>query len=153
MHPDTVITTREQQNMRKSAIGIALAASLLLTGLHSTAQSGNTPPATPSAGQPTISAREGGARYGQAAGAALVCYGLRTTDEVEKLRDRFKGAELAVFDKEARKVAAAWKVTLSCEKADGPNQCRLSHVWSCRQALREIGPNGTAARGLVEPRK
>lgn len=101
---------------------------------------------------PAISAREGGARYGQAAGAALVCFGVRVTDRVEKLRARYTGQDLAEFDREARKIAEAWTVTLSCEKADGPNQCRLTHVWSCQQAMREIGPNGTAARGLIAPR-
>lgn len=122
-------------------------------GAASLALASNRDAAQPDAGLPSISAREGGARYGQAAGAALLCYGLRVTDKVEKLRGQYSGAELDEFDREARRIAEAWRVTLLCENAGGPNQCKLSHVWSCQQALKEIGPNGTAARGLVEPKK
>jgi hypothetical protein len=130
-----------------------LAAALILAGLASHVLASNRDTAQPDAGPPSISARDGGARYGQAAGAALVCYGLRVTDRVDELRARYSGAELDEFDREARRIAEAWRATLLCEHAGGPNQCKLSHVWSCQQALKEIGPDGTAARGLVEPKK
>ena len=42
--------------------------------------------------------------------------------------------------------------TLNCQHADGPNDCKVSQQWSCRQAMEEIGPSGSAVRGLVEPK-
>ncbi|WP_295559051.1 hypothetical protein [uncultured Hyphomicrobium sp.] len=101
------------------------------------------------AGTATSGAASDGARYGQAAGAALVCYGLATTPLAATLRDRYHDAELAVFDAQAGKVLEAWKATQRCENAGGPNPCKLSHVWSCQEALKEIGPQGTAVPGLV----
>lgn len=100
-----------------------------------------------------LSAREAGARYGQAAGVAIVCYGLEVvTARVEELRARYRDTDLSEFDAEASKILAAWKETASCRNSHGPNPCKLSQVWSCQEALREIGPQGTAAPGLVEDR-
>ena len=98
----------------------------------------------------TITPSAAGIRYGQAAGVALVCYGLKTTDVAEKLKGQFSGEDLATFDTEANRTLAAWRETLSCSKAGGPNECKLSHVWSCQQALKEIGPQGTVLPGLVD---
>ena len=98
----------------------------------------------------TATAAQVGTRYGQAAGIALVCYGLKVTPAVDSLKSRFKGAEREVFDKQAKKILAAWKRTLRCEDSGGPNECKLSHVWSCQQGLKELGPNGTVMPGLVE---
>lgn len=139
--------------MARTPAAALLLMGLALAGTTAQALASKREATPPDAGLPSISAREGGARYGQAAGAALLCYGLRVTDKVEKLRGQYSGAELDEFDREARRIAEAWRVTLLCENAGGPNQCKLSHVWSCQQALKEIGPNGTAARGLVEPKK
>lgn len=91
-----------------------------------------------------------GARYGQAAGVALVCYGMQTTPAAAGLKSRYQGDDLQAFNEEAEKVLAAWRVLHSCQKSGGPNECRLTHVWSCRDALHEIGPNGTVMAGLVE---
>lgn len=91
-----------------------------------------------------------GTRYGQAAGIALLCYGLRVTPAVEGLKTRFEGAEKDTFDKTANKILASWKRTLRCEDAGGPNECKLSHTWSCAQGYKELGPNGTVLPGLVE---
>jgi hypothetical protein len=99
-----------------------------------------------------LPAKEAGARYGEAAGAALVCPGLQITPRVAELRARYEGDELAEFDAQAGKILQAWRSTLDCEHAEGPNDCRLSQQWSCRQALQEIGPGGTAVRDLVEPK-
>jgi hypothetical protein len=98
-----------------------------------------------------LSAKDAGARYGEAAGAALVCYGLKITPQVTELRARYQGDDLAEFDAEAGKVLQSWRSTLTCEHAEGPNDCKVSQQWSCQQALREIGPEGSAVRGLVEP--
>lgn len=99
-----------------------------------------------------LSPREAGARYGQAAGAEIVCYGLKATNRTEELRARYRDADLTEFQTEAAKVLDAWKKTATCENAYGPNPCKLSHVWSCQAALKEIGPEGTAVPGLVATR-
>lgn len=96
--------------------------------------------------------KDAGARYGEAAGAALVCHGLQITPRVAELRARYQGTELAEFDAQAGKILEAWRSTLSCEHAEGPNDCKISQQWSCRQALQEVGPSGTAVRGLVAPK-
>lgn len=99
-----------------------------------------------------LTAKDAGARYGEAAGAALVCYGLQITPRVAELRARYQGDQLAEFDAQAGKILQAWQSTRDCEHSDGPNDCKVSQQWSCRQALQEIGPSGTAVRGLVEPK-
>src|SRR5665647_208382 len=100
-----------------------------------------------------LTAKDAGARYGEAAGAALVCYGLKITSQVAELRARYQGADLAEFDAQAGKILQAWRSTLTCEQADGPNDCKVSQQWSCKQALEEIGPSGSAVRGLVVPKE
>lgn len=99
-----------------------------------------------------LTAKEAGARYGEAAGAALVCYGLKITPQVAELRARYQGDDLAEFDAQAGKILKSWRDALNCEHADGPNDCKVSQQWSCRQAMQEIGPSGSAVRGLVEPK-
>ena len=97
-------------------------------------------------------ARAAGARYGQAAGVTLVCHGLTTTDAVAALKARFAGETAKAFDEEATKVLAAWRDLYTCKNATGPNECRLSHDFSCGAAMREIGPGGTAIPGLIAPK-
>ena len=94
--------------------------------------------------------REAGARYGQAAGVALLCYGMRTTEVSKQLKAKYQGEALAAFTDQAERILAMWKDTLSCKHAGGPNQCRLSHAFSCAEAMKEIGPKGTKLAGLVE---
>lgn len=110
------------------------------------------PAATTQPSAKPLSAREAGARYGEAAGAVLVCYGLKITPQVAELRGRYQGADLAEFDAQAGKVLEAWREALNCKHAEGPNDCKVSQQWSCRQAMREIGPSGSEVRGLVESR-
>jgi hypothetical protein len=110
------------------------------------------PVSTAPADAKPLSAKDAGARYGEAAGAVLVCYGLRITPQVADLRARYQGADLAEFDAQAGKILQAWRETLDCQHAEGPNDCKVSQQWSCRQALQEIGPSGSAVRGLVEPK-
>ena len=93
-----------------------------------------------------------GTRYGQAAGIALVCYGLKVTPKVDKLKNKFSGADRTAFNTQAAKVLAAWEKTLRCENSNGPNECKLSHTWSCQEGLKELGPQGTVLPGLVEQR-
>ncbi len=94
--------------------------------------------------------REAGARYGQAAGVALMCYGMRITGAPEELKSKYQGEARAAFEDQAGRILTMWKDTLSCKKAGGPNQCRLSQAFSCAEAMKEIGPSGTKLRGLVE---
>ena len=105
-------------------------------------------------GQPnSLPAAEAGRRFGEAAGAALVCYGLRIRiDQVTELRSKYRGHDLAEFDEQAAKILQAWQATRTCENANGPNECKVSQQWSCLQAVQEIGPGGTTVPGLVEPK-
>jgi hypothetical protein len=103
-------------------------------------------------GQPnSLPAAEAGRRFGEAAGAALVCYGLRIRiDQVTELRSKYQGHDLAEFDEQAAKILQAWQATRTCENANGPNECKVSQQRSCLQAVQEIGPGGTTVPGLVE---
>ncbi len=127
-----------------------LAAALTAVALATAAMAAKTPSLAATTGPAELSPRNAGARYGQAAGVALVCYGIRTTAAIEPLKSRFTGADLLTFNEEAEKVLASWRDLQTCRDSSGPNECRLTQVWSCRDALREIGPNGTALPGLVE---
>lgn len=100
-----------------------------------------------------LSPKDAGIRYGEAAGAVLVCQSLRITPRVAELRDRYQGADLEEFDAQAGKILKAWQESLSCQHANAPVDCMISQRWSCQQAIREIGPSGTAVRGLVEPKE
>ena len=111
------------------------------------------PAATMQTESKPLTAKEAGARYGEAAGAALVCSGLKITPQVAELRARYQGDDLTEFDAQAGKILKSWRETLSCEHAEGPNDCKVSQQWSCRQAMQEIGPSGSAVRGLVEQAK
>ena len=111
------------------------------------------PAATMQSESKPLTAKEAGARYGEAAGAALVCSGLKITPQVAELRARYQGDDLTEFDAQAGKILKSWRETLSCEHAEGPNDCKVSQQWSCRQAMQEIGPSGSAVRGLVEQAK
>lgn len=94
---------------------------------------------------------EAGTRYGQALGVALVCYGMKTTEAVQKLAANYTGDDAKSFQAAADKTLINWQEAKSCVKAGSPNACRLIHEWSCRDALREIGPEGAALPGLVAP--
>ena len=101
----------------------------------------------------TLDARAAGARYGQALGVALVCYGVKTTPALDKLPATYSGPEAELFKAESEKVLLAWRDAKTCKRAGGPNECRLIHEWSCRDAMREIGPQGNKLPGLVESAK
>jgi hypothetical protein len=151
------------QKLLSSALASALASTLavalvLLAGL-SVSQAETSAPVAPAAAAiatpatAAVAAREAGIRYGQAAGAAVVCENTHATQKAEELIKAFSGAELETFKLQADTVLAAWKKTMTCETSGGPNQCRLAHQISCGEAYKEIGPEGKVAPGLVEYRK
>lgn len=110
-------------------------------------------PPGPQAGSVAQTARDAGIRYGQAGGAASVCENTHTTAKAEELIKGFSGGDLDAFKVQAETVLSAWKKTLTCEKTGDPNQCRLIHQISCKDAYREIGPDGAVLPGLIEYRK
>jgi hypothetical protein len=113
-----------------------------------TLDQGNQAAGTPRA---QLSPREAGVRYGQAMGVARLCYGLRTTAAAGELERTYQGADGGdAFRAEAEKVLASWQDALGCAKAGGPNECRLIYEMSCRDAYREIGPEGSRLPGLIE---
>lgn len=126
-----------KRHPRTAAAGVALAAVLVSAAF---AQSGAT----------KLSAREAGARYGQAVGAGLSCREAKTAKDASDLQDQFTGVELAEFQKEAALVVSLWKKSLSCEDMREINMCRVMKERNCRDALREIGPRGTAYPGLLD---
>ncbi len=93
-----------------------------------------------------LAAPDAGARYGQALGVAIVCYGLKTTPRVDALKSTYAGGDRAAFKSAADEVIAGWQEARGCRLAGGPNECRLSIEWSCREALGEIGPEGQSSR-------
>ena len=134
-------------------VRIAAVAALLLTLAASPpANAQEAAAAAPAKAELVVPAnpREAGARYGQAAGVALLCYGMRTTEISEQLKSKYQGEALSAFTDQAERILAMWKDTLSCKHAGGPNQCRLSHAFSCAEAMKEIGPRGTKLPGLVD---
>jgi len=95
---------------------------------------------------------DAGRRGGEAAGAAVVCDWLRITERAAALRSHYEGDALAEFDAEASRFLAAWQTAKTCRNSGGPNECRITLQLSCREALREFGPDGTALPGLLEPK-
>jgi len=94
-----------------------------------------------------LSPEEAGARYGQAYGAGRLCKGFEVLPEAEKLAATFKGEQLSTFKQAAARVVQAWQNTTNCQ--DGPNICMRSHLASCYEAMREIGPKGIRYPGLI----
>ena len=82
-----------------------------------------------------------------------MCENTSATEKAEGLIKTFSGPGLDAFKVQAENVLSAWKLTLTCEKTGDPNQCRLIHQISCKDAYREIGPDGAVLPGLIEYRK
>lgn len=99
------------------------------------------------AGANKLSPKEAGARYGQALGAGQLCRGYEVLPGAEELAATFKGDELTTFQEAAARVVEAWQRTTNCQ--DGPNMCMRSHLASCYEAMREIGPEGISYPGLI----
>lgn len=110
-------------------------------------------PPDPAAAEPSLlSPNEAGARYGQALGVELMCLDLKMQPAAEALKATYQGTGLDTFTAQSNKVLEMWKDALSCRQAGGPNECKLSHMWSCREALKEIGPGGSKIPGLIGPK-
>ncbi|MBK9079382.1 MAG: hypothetical protein WBP38_09545 [Hyphomicrobium sp.] len=97
-----------------------------------------------------LSAREAGARYGQALGAIEICHGSKVTAAGDALGQNFTGADHDVFKAQAAKVFEAWRQVKACSNAADPNTCKIIMDKSCATAEQEIGPSGTVMPGLVE---
>lgn len=127
--------------------GLALPSAVL-------AQPTDTPPSPPTAPhQAKLPPLEAGARYGQAIGALEICIGAKTTDKVAALQADYTGADQEAFKRQATKVYEAWVKVKNCTNRKDPNQCKIIMDRSCESAFAEIGPNGTAYPGLLDPPK
>ncbi|MEQ1652902.1 MAG: hypothetical protein ABL897_10465 [Hyphomicrobium sp.] len=106
-------------------------------------------PAAAGSAQP-MTAKDAGARYGQALGALEICHGSKITDKAKALGDAYSGAEQDAFKTQAAKVFAAWNTVKHCAKQIDPNQCKIIMDKSCETAEAEIGAAGSVLSGLVE---
>lgn len=129
---------------------LAVLAVALLVLLPTSAGRAGAPAAAP--GEPP-SPKMAGARYGQALGASLVCPFVHLLPGADSLMQRFTGADLETFKSEAQRIALVWKKTLACDPTADINRCRVLSEKSCSEAIKEVGPGGTAEPGLIEFRK
>jgi hypothetical protein len=107
--------------------------------------------ATAAAQPARLSADDLGARYGQALGASLVCPGARVTAKAEALAATLEAGEQEAFKRRAAAVLQLWRKIPVCDAAtNGPNQCKIANDLSCREAMRDIGPDGRHVPGLIE---
>lgn len=95
-------------------------------------------------------AKEAGARYAQALGAAETCGGLRVSEIAEALKKEFSGDDLKVFNEQAADIYASWQKVKNCSRPLDPNPCRIMIQLSCQSAVSEIGPEGSAIPHLLE---
>lgn len=99
---------------------------------------------------PPTTPRDAGARYGQALGAAEVCYGAKITAKADALSKSYAGPDQDIFKATAAKIFNAWLSVKRCVNPNDPNTCKVIMDKSCMQAEAEIGANGSAVPGLVE---
>jgi hypothetical protein len=98
-----------------------------------------------------LTAKDAGARYGQALGAVEVCVGAKVTPMATALSYLYEGTDLETFKAQTAKIYDAWIKVKHCVRQDDPNQCKVIMDESCAAAVAEIGPKGTALSGLLEP--
>lgn len=103
-----------------------------------------------SAQAPLLSARDAGARYAQAQGAAETCPGFRVGKAAEGLKANYQGDDLKAFNDQSAKIYEAWQKVKNCSRPLDPNPCRIMIQMSCQSAAAEIGPGGTAVPDLIE---
>jgi hypothetical protein len=96
-----------------------------------------------------LTAKDLGARYGQALGVLEICHGTKLTDKAKTLGDAFSGADQQDFKAQAAKVFDAWLKVKACSRPDDANQCKIMMDASCAAAYAEIGPGGSAVADLV----
>ncbi len=98
----------------------------------------------------TITARDAGARYGQALGAVEVCYGSKITDKAHALSATYSANDQEAFKAQTAKIYHAWLKVKGCTDQGDPNTCKIVMDKSCLAAEGEIGASGSAIPGLVE---
>ena len=99
---------------------------------------------------PVVTARDAGARYGQALGAIEVCYGSKITAKAHALSATYPAADQDAFKSQTAKIFNAWLKMKGCVDTTSPNSCKVVMDKSCLAAESEIGPAGSAIPGLVE---
>lgn len=97
-----------------------------------------------------VSAKDAGARYGQALGALEICHGSKVTDKANTLGNAYQGADQDAFKAQAAKVYEAWHAVKNCANPRDPNQCKIIMDKSCAIAEADIGAAGSVMPGLVE---
>lgn len=106
--------------------------------------------AATAAAAPIVTAKDAGARYGQALGAVEVCFGSKVTDKAKALESSYTGGDQDAFTAQAAKIFEAWHKVKACADQVDPNRCKIVMDKSCLAAEAEIGSAGTAMPGLVE---
>jgi hypothetical protein len=98
---------------------------------------------------PEVDAIEAGARYAQALGAGKVCPSVSVSKTTEALRARFHGQQFDQFNARAAAVYSEWLKVKNCFGPNDPNPCRIMIELSCKAAIAEIGPSGSAYPNLL----
>ncbi len=144
--------------LRRGCTFVSLAALLAGSGMARAAE-----PAEPQTAEPKeavaaarkavsgLTAKDAGARYGQALGAVEVCVGSKVTEMATALSYVYEGPDLEAFKAQTARIYDAWIKVKHCIRQDDPNQCKVIMDESCAAAVAEIGPKGTALPGLLEP--
>ncbi len=137
----------------RRSIATGLLAALAWPGLAPSAHAGEGVGAHNSASGARLTAIEAGAYFGQAKSVATFCPGGRLTGGADTLSSGYQGADRDLFEAEAQRIEAQWRVAMACREADEagrPNtQCRRIKLLTCRQAWAEIGPEGNRVPGLI----
>ena len=107
-------------------------------------------PALAGGAAPPVTAKDAGARYGQALGALEICHGSKLTDKAKAMGDAYQGTDHEAFKAQAAKVYQAWHAVKTCANQRDPNQCKIIMDKSCETAEAEIGAAGKIMPGLVE---
>jgi hypothetical protein len=141
-------------NVRLANVRLCLRAVAACFAIPAFAMSAVAEPAAPSTAAPVataaLSAKDSGARYGQALGAIEICHGSKVTDKAEALPKSFSGADQEAFKAQAAKIYDAWHKVKNCSDSLDPNKCKIIMDKSCATAEAEIGSSGTVMPGLVE---
>lgn len=97
---------------------------------------------------------EKGQLYGLALAAAEFCPAGVITDKAKAFAAEVQGADAAVFQAEADKIVAAWRLGTKCSELElDQNQlamCRTAHLRNCRAAWIQLGPDGNVRPGFID---
>jgi hypothetical protein len=138
--------------IRRSSLARAALVSISLAVLSplTAAADEPAPAATSSTATAALAPKEAGARYGQALGAAEVCFGSKVTEKAKGLEASYSGADQDAFKGQAAKIFEAWHKVKNCADQVDPNRCKIIMDKSCLAAENEIGANGNVVPGLVD---